>query len=129
MTPSTPRVSPIPALSPDGGDHTFVEAWHAEAFALALGLMEAGVFSSAEWTDALSSAISTAAQAADSDDTGDTYYGDWLRALETLCARKGVTSPAAVEARASAWRDAYLNTLHGRPVELPAAGRRLRGGP
>ena len=75
----------------------FNEPWEAKAFAMVLRLHERGLFTWPEWAEALSQEIS-AAQAGGDADLGDTYYQHWLRALETLAARKG----AALRGRARA---------------------------
>jgi hypothetical protein len=56
------------------------------------------------------------------------YYRQWLAALETIVGLKGAASTAEISERQETWRQAYLNTPHGQPVELhhasapPAAG-------
>ncbi len=108
-------------MTPSAGDDgpVFAEAWHAEVYALATSLIERGLVSDAEWTEALSNAI-RAAQAAGDPDLGDTYFEHWLAALEALCSAKGLALGPAVDERAADWRKAYLHTPHGQPVELPA---------
>jgi nitrile hydratase accessory protein len=96
----------------------FVEPWQAESFALTHALADAGLFTWAEWTDALAGAIA-AAQASGDPDLGDTYYSHWLAALEGLCASKRALAVPDVDERQEAWRQAYLRTAHGPPVELP----------
>ncbi|MBM3683650.1 MAG: nitrile hydratase accessory protein [Actinobacteria bacterium] len=105
------------ALPGDEDGPVFEEAWQAEAVALTVGLVGAGVFTWADWTAALSAAIA-AAQAAGDPDLGDTYYEHWVTALEALCGRTGVAVDAEVDRHADAWRAAYLRTPHGRPVVL-----------
>jgi nitrile hydratase accessory protein len=100
----------------------FAEAWHAEVHALTTSLIDGGAFSRGEWTEALAAAIA-AAQAAGDPDLGDTYYEHWLAALESLCAAKGLALGGAVDQRAAEWRQAYLHTPHGQPVELHPAPR------
>ena len=106
----------------DAGKPTFAEPWEASAFALAVHLSGTGYFTWDEWAVTLSEEIREAQQAGDPD-IGDTYYRHWLRALERLCRERGLVSEAEGSERKEAWRRAYLNTPHGRPVEL-AAGRR-----
>jgi hypothetical protein len=45
-----------------------------------------------------------------------------MRALEALVARKSGIAGSDIDHKAEAWRDAYLNTPHGQPIELPADG-------
>ena len=96
----------------------FREPWEAQAFALAIALHEQDVFSWSEWAGALSEEIS-AAQAAGDPDLGDTYYQHWLCALERLVLEKKHADANEISTRISEWRNAYLTTPHGKPVELP----------
>jgi nitrile hydratase accessory protein len=110
-----------PAAGPGDEDGpVFDEPWQADAFAMTQALLEAGVVTSAEWMSALADAIAAHQRDGDPDD-GDTYYEHWLAALEAVCTAKGLAPPDEVDARAEQWRQAYLNTPHGRPVELGAA--------
>ena len=107
-------------LAGQPGDRTgpvFRAPWEAQAFALAVELSEAGVFTWAEWAETLGAEIA-AAQAAGDPDLGDTYYRHWLAALERLVAAKGVLGTAELTARRAAWERAYRETPHGEPVEL-----------
>jgi nitrile hydratase accessory protein len=88
----------------------FAQDWQARAFALVLKLAERGHFTSSEWTNALSRQLHG--------DDGSRYYEHWLAALEKLVIDKGLTDSAALGARKDAWREAYLHTPHGQPVEL-----------
>ena len=107
-------------LSGQPGDETgpvFREPWEAQAFALAVELSEAGVFTWAEWAETLGAEIK-AAQAAGDPDLGDTYYRHWLAALERLVAEKGLLGAADLAARRDAWARAHRETPHGEPVTL-----------
>jgi len=103
----------------DGDQPVFREPWEAQAFAMTLKLHESGLFTWAEWTEALSAEIAAAQRAGDPD-LGDTYYTHWLAALEKLVTARGGLSGDEVAMRIEEWRRAYLNTPHGRPVELTA---------
>jgi nitrile hydratase accessory protein len=108
----------LPAL-PGGEDGpVFAEPWQAQAFALAVKLSELGYFTWSEWAAALAAEIKAAAERGEADD-GSRYYEYWLAALERLAAAKGLTDPAALAARKTAWAEAYRKTPHGQPVELP----------
>ena len=96
----------------------FEEPWQAEALAVSAALIQAGRISSSEWADTLGLAIKRAQAAGDPDD-GSTYYQHVLNALEALVLEKAVTTRDALAARKQAWRSAYANTPHGRPVQLP----------
>jgi nitrile hydratase accessory protein len=120
MARTETQMSASPALPRDGDGPVFREPWEAKAFAMAVRLAEAGVFSWSEWTEALSAEIAAAREAGD-EDLGDTYYRYWLRALEALVARKSGVAAGDIEDCAEQWRRAYLNTPHGQPIELDAA--------
>ncbi|MCZ8378465.1 nitrile hydratase accessory protein [Mycobacterium sp. CPCC 205372] len=99
-----------------GDDVTFESPWQARVFAIAVCLHERGLYSWAEWADALAARI-TAAQAAGDADMGDTYYHHWLCALEDLLARKGV-EPDETTRWHDAWQRAAHRTPHGQPIEV-----------
>ena len=109
---------------PTGGDGrpTFAAPWEASAFALAVRLSGEGHFTWDEWASALSEEIRAAQQEGDPD-LGDTYYRHWLRTLERICRERGLVSDDEASARTEAWRRAYLNTPHGKPVDLETGGR------
>jgi nitrile hydratase accessory protein len=121
MTRPTVPIDALPALPRDREGPVFDEPWQAQAFALAVRLSEAGYFTWSEWTEVFSQEI-TAAQERGDPDLGDTYYHHWLNALERLCAAKGLVGLKDLARRREAWRRAYLNTPHGQPVDLSAAG-------
>ena len=98
----------------------FAEPWQAQAFALAVKLSEQGHFTWKEWAAALAHELQAAANRGEPDD-GSRYYEHWLAALERLVTAKGLAEPTALVARKEAWTEAYRNTPHGRPVELPKA--------
>jgi nitrile hydratase accessory protein len=95
----------------------FAEAWQARAFALAMKLSERKHFSQKEWTMALARELQNAADRGEADD-GSHYYEHWLAALEALAVEKGLASRASLDSKKEAWKDAYLRTPHGKPVEL-----------
>jgi nitrile hydratase accessory protein len=95
----------------------FAKPWEAQAFAITLTLHQQGVFTWKEWAQTLAAQIA-AAQAAGDADRGDTYYGHWLAALESLVASKGVSSVAELTRYNQAWDHAADHTPHGQPIEL-----------
>ena len=101
---------------PDPG-RVFAEPWQAQAFALAVLLAEHGHFEWSEWSAALARELNASAQRGAATD-GSHYYHDWLATLERLVIEKGLADRAALDARKSAWADAYRHTPHGRAVEL-----------
>jgi nitrile hydratase accessory protein len=110
----------LPGFPRDEQGPVFREPWEAKAFAMVLRLHEQGLFSWAEWADALAHEI-RAARARGDPDLGDTYYQHWLRALETIVARKGATSADELARCRHAWAEAAERTRHGQAVELPAS--------
>ena len=121
-----PGPSDLPALPCDAQGPVFAEPWQAHAFAMTLRLHERGLFTWAEWADALSGAIRDA-QARGDPDRGDTYYEHWVQALERLLVDKGVAAPLALAGLRQAWRTAAEATPQGEPVRLNAAALRLGG--
>jgi nitrile hydratase accessory protein len=116
----------VPALPAERAGPVFEEPWQATAFALAVHLSERGAIPWSEWSAALGREI----QAAAGDPAqADAYFRHWLRALERLCAEKGMVDPAEIRRRLEAWRRAYLDTPHGAPVELTAAHEDQPGAP
>ena len=115
----TGTINGLKGIPLDDGRPVFAEPWEASAFALAVRLSAEGHFTWGEWAAALSEEIRAARQEGDLD-RGDTYYRHWLRALERLCAERGLVSDVEAYGRKEAWRRAYLNTPHGKPVSLAA---------
>jgi nitrile hydratase accessory protein len=104
----------------NGEEAVFAEPWEARAFAMVVSLHERGLYTWAEWAEALAARI-TAAQAAGDPDVGDTYYHHWLGALEDLLARKNIGSPNEIARWRDAWQRAANRTPHGKPIELQAS--------
>ena len=105
----------LPRLPVDDAGPVFREPWEAQAFALAVRLSQDGAFTWPEWAEALAHELAT-----DPTDDGSRYYHHWVAALEKLVASRGLSSPAELAGRKSAWAQAYRRTPHGRPVELSA---------
>ena len=110
----------LPALPRDQDGPVFNQPWEAKAFALTVRLSEAGCFTWPEWVEIFSREVKAARERGDPD-LGDTYYQHWLNALERICAANGLVGEEDRRRRKAAWRRAYLNTPHGRPIELAAA--------
>jgi nitrile hydratase accessory protein len=103
----------------------FAEPWQADAFAMVVALTDSGVFTDAEWSDALGAATRSVRAAGDPD-LDDAYYHHWVAALEGLCVTRAGIVKAAIDECQNDWRRAYENTPHGRSVERP--GRTEQGG-
>ena len=91
-------------------DPAFSEPWEAQAFAIAVKLSEAGVFTWSEWAEMLGAEI-----AAHPDEH---YYGNWLTALEKLAEKKALMTGTERQRRVAEWDRAARLTPHGKPVEL-----------
>ena len=137
-------MSLFPDQPAENGEPVFKEPWEAQAFSLVIALHESGVFSWSEWSDALAQAIrrdlhlggledvvhrvseavgedvgeKTSERMEEKEDRRDSYYQHWLPALEQLAIAKGLSGAGELAQRVQAWRDAYLATPHGQPVEL-----------
>jgi nitrile hydratase accessory protein len=101
-------------------EQVFGEPWEAHAFALAVNLSEAGLFTWGEWSAALAEELAAASRRGDPDD-GSRYYQHWLAALERLVAAKNLVAAPSLIARKEEWAEAYRRTPHGTPVTLEAA--------
>ena len=97
-----------PRLPPKMEEPTFAEPWQASAFAMTVALHERGLFTWSEWAETLGAEIRS----------GEAYYDCWLRALETLVARKGAATRLDLDKTAAAWMRAAHATPHGQPILL-----------
>lgn len=107
----------LAAIPRDADGPVFAEPWHAQAFAIAVELNAAGVFTWTEWAEALGGGIAAAGPEASGDDA---YYAAWLSALERMLDSKGVVPETERAARQAAWDRAARATPHGAPIELDA---------
>ena len=112
-----PDTAAPPCVPRDEGGPVFAEPWQAHAFALAVKLSEAGLFTWSEWAAALAAELAAASARGEPDD-GSRYYHHWLAALERLIAAKNILGQATLLARKEEWAAAYLRTPHGQPVAL-----------
>ena len=117
---------PLGPLKRKDGDPTFDEAWQAQSLAIADTLVDAGVVTATRWAEALGSELKSAARAGAADDA-DTYYLAVLGAVEKLLRQIEIIGREELDARVDAWRQAYLSTPHGQPVELQAAPKCTHG--
>lgn len=106
-----------PGILRDEADRTFDAPWQAQAFSLVVQLNKAGRFSWGEWVRVFSREIARSPSHS-GESANDTYYRQWLDALEQIVVERGLLAPGETRERASAWRTAYVNTPHGQPVEL-----------
>lgn len=101
-------------------DAELTEPWQVQALALSIALQEAGLISTAEWSETLGAEIEKACAAGDPAD-GTTYYGHVVAALERLVHKKGLLPADLLANRKRDWEDAYRRTPHGQPVGLDAS--------
>ena len=99
------------------GDPVFAEPWQAQAFAMTVRLHEQGVFTWADWADALSREVHRPGRASD----GADYFDCWVAALSGLLAAHGLASEAEQARLADRWARAAEATPHGKPILLENA--------
>lgn len=117
------QLTATPSLPLDEDGPIFAEPWQAQAFAMTVRLSAEGHFGWPEWVQYLSAEIATeqGRTGGEAGDLLDTYYRQWLAALEKLVADKGLASKVEMVGRKEDWRRAYLNTPHGQAIDLSAA--------
>jgi nitrile hydratase accessory protein len=109
-------------LLTDTGGPGFAEPWQAEAFACTIQASRQGLFTWNEWVEVFSAEIKAAPERP-GEGAEAAYFRQWLAALETILRQKDAATAAEIAEREEAWRQAYLNTPHGMPVELANAAR------
>ena len=109
----------VAKASLDGSDAgpEFDDAWQAQVLGISDRLVEVGVFSRKQWAESLGRELRLAAEAGAPDDK-ETYYISVLTALEKLLDGTGTVNRDELDARVEEWRQAYLATPHGNPVQL-----------
>ena len=89
-----------PAAPPrSNGELVFAEPWESRAFAMAVSLYEAGVFT---WREFQAALIARIARSGRHTEARTGYYGQWLGALEDVLAGGGAVLADDVTARARA---------------------------
>lgn len=114
---SGPEDGDIAPLRHDDGAAVFEEPWQAQILALVDTLARSGLFTPTAWSEALGAALRHA-ESHGAPDTPATYYAAAVEALEGLLTASGTVGTDALAARREEWRQAYLATPHGQPVEL-----------
>ncbi len=100
----------------DAARPPFREAWHAQACALAEVLVAAGRLPTDEWRTTFGGTLATAL-ARGAPETEATYYAAMVDALEDLLGAHDALGDGELAGHVEAWREAYLRTPHGQPVE------------
>ena len=98
------QLTDLPLLPRDASGPVFAEPWQAQAFAVVVGLTEAGKISPQEWAAHLG-AVLKEAEARGEHDTGRRYYDHWLTALERLVVEKNMTDWHELEHEGETIRD------------------------
>lgn len=124
MSPSEDVLAAGTPMPRDAQGPVFAEPWQAQAFALAVSLMDRGVFSADEWAQTLGAEIAAAVAAGGCRDGSD-YYERWSVALERLLVAKGLATPEGVDDLAASWRRAAEATPHGTPIRLENDPQRI----
>ena len=81
------------------------------------GCMKAGLFSWQDWAATLARTLANDQNAGQLDGIDD-YYAAWLTALERLLQDRDITADAEIADVMARWRKAYLDTPHGKPVQI-----------
>jgi nitrile hydratase accessory protein len=111
----------LPGMPQADGEAVFAQPWMAQAFAMTLALHQGGLFTWVEWADALARQIGASPAVGDADVAAhgaETFYRQWLAALEALVSEKGATSKDELARWRDAWDRAAKRTAHGQPIEL-----------
>jgi len=104
----------LPLLPRDDDGPVFEEPWQAQAFAVVVELIDAGLITRKEWASRLG-AMLKAAEDRGEYDTGLRYYDHWLAALESLVVDKGI---AGLDELAAEKDDIRENDHHRREHQL-----------
>lgn len=110
----------IAALPLHEPNRSFDHPWQAQAFAMIVEMHKGGMFTWPEWVEMFSTVIK-ANPAREGETSNDTYYRQWMIALEKMVGRVAKIATEAVDERVGEWRQAYLNTPHGQPIVLSNA--------
>ncbi len=106
-------------LQRKNNEPVFDEAWQAQVLGIADSLVELGLLSRDEWASALGEELKNN-QSTGAPDNAESYYRAVLRAVEVLLDGKKIMTEPELSDRIEEWRQAYLRTPHGQPVELHA---------
>jgi nitrile hydratase accessory protein len=79
----------LPLLPRDDDGPAFTEPWQAQAFAVAVELIDAGTLTREEWAARLGAVLKEAEESGRYD-TAERYYDHWLTALERVVVEKNL---------------------------------------
>ena len=111
---SSHRPQPLKNLD---GLPVFEQEWQAQILAMVDALIINNSIEPASWSEAFGTRLTQARAAGRSDDLG-TYYAVALDTLEKLVTEQCKVTESELSSKRRAWKQAYLNTPHGRPVKL-----------
>lgn len=104
----------IASIPREADEPVFAEPWEARAFAMAVSLNEAGLFTWPQWAERFGAALK-----ANTEEGGRlSYYQVWLQVLEAMMAEKEIADSQTIKARSEEWEAAATRTPHGSPIEL-----------
>jgi nitrile hydratase accessory protein len=110
-------IAQLPESIQAESEPVFTEPWQAQAFAMALALLQNKTFTWSEWAATLGGEIDSAAEHGIAED-GSAYYELWLRALEQLVTAKQLSNQQELSRLKQSWKTAYETTPHGQPVVI-----------
>ena len=110
------------AAMPLSPEKVFDAPWHAEVFALAVHLNEGGYFDWPEWAsrfgENLAAAKTVRTGVGEGLDGSNDYYQIWLQTLIELMQETELVVADMMASIKAQWREASLQTPHGKPVHL-----------
>ena len=95
---------------------SFEKPWHGQIFAITVSLSENKVFKWSEFSKVLADQIKM--DKTEKQNGGDDYFFSWTKALENLIIKKNVVDQTNLNITKQKWKDAFLTTPHGHPVEI-----------
>lgn len=109
----------IKPLAVGAQETVFDEPWQAQVLAMADLLIQSGQLAATDWSSALGAQLKIKQQVAGGfNDAKENYYQAALLALTQLIESHQIISHQQLHSREVDWKNAYLSTPHGRPVEL-----------
>jgi nitrile hydratase accessory protein len=117
------RVEALVCNLPGDGERSFEHPWELRAFAMAIAAYHSGQYEWSEFQLSLTDSIRRWSEGGGSDDRAPwSYYEHWLTALETVLARNGMLSDAALDEQTKAVlatpRNANHHEAHREPVAI-----------
>lgn len=109
----------LPELPEGSSEPVFNEPWEASAFAMAIYLNQAALFSWAEWVEVFSKEIKNAEAA--NPNTAGQYYHTWFAALEKLVVDRHMLDKQAIDLKQKYLRDnppPHDHHAHRAPVAI-----------